>query len=268
MNPLEILQKTPRNNCGQCGYLTCLAFSAAVSKTGENPGRCPFITPGELEKIAPIAESLEGISKEHDLALIKHLKEKIANLEFPQIAPKLGITAIAKKTDILVFRYLGQEVSIDKITGLTIEGKEPEDPRDQILLYNYIHAAGGRPPRGSWLGLESLPNSISKVKTLERYSEEPIAELFANHSAKTIVSYCQILDPAPVPESSASIALTFPVLPMLPLQLLFWEAEPEDGFSAKVKILFDEHVLDFLDLESLVFAAERLADRLKTIIPL
>ncbi|MCW5200548.1 DUF3786 domain-containing protein, partial [Desulfobulbus sp. F4] len=41
-----------------------------------------------------------------------------------------------------------------------------------------------------------------------------------------------------------------------------WEADTEDGFAAKVKVLFDHHVLDFLDLESLVFAAERMADRL------
>ncbi|MCI5159325.1 MAG: DUF3786 domain-containing protein, partial [Candidatus Electrothrix sp. AUS1_2] len=38
--------------------------------------------------------------------------------------------------------------------------------------------------------------------------------------------------------------------------------DEEDGFDARVKILFDQHVMDFLDLESLVFAAERMADRL------
>jgi len=49
---------------------------------------------------------------------------------------------------------------------------------------------------------------------------------------------------------------------MVPQFLLFWEEEPEDGFAAKAKVLFDHHVLDFLDLESLVFSAERFAERL------
>jgi hypothetical protein len=53
---------------------------------------------------------------------------------------------------------------------------------------------------------------------------------------------------------------------MVPQYLLFWEEEPEDGFEPKVKVLFDHHVLDFLDLESLVFSAERFAERLVLLI--
>ena len=49
---------------------------------------------------------------------------------------------------------------------------------------------------------------------------------------------------------------------MVPQQFLFWDEEPEDGFEAKVKILFDSKVLDHLDVESLVFSSERLADKL------
>ena len=53
---------------------------------------------------------------------------------------------------------------------------------------------------------------------------------------------------------------------MVPHYLLFWDEEPADGFAARTKLLFDRHVLDFLDLESLVFSAERLADRLAELI--
>ena len=62
--------------------------------------------------------------------------------------------------------------------------------------------------------------------------------------------------------SSATAAVVIPVLPMVPQFLLFWEAELEEGFEARAKVLFDHHVLDFLDLESLVFSAERFAERL------
>jgi len=66
--------------------------------------------------------------------------------------------------------------------------------------------------------------------------------------------------------SSATSSLLVPVLPMVPQYLLFWEEEPEDGFAPKAKVLFDRHVLDFLDLESLVFSAERYAEKLVQLI--
>jgi hypothetical protein len=265
MNPLEILQKTPRTNCGQCGYPSCLAFSAAVSKTGEDPGKCPFINKEDLQAIAPAAESMEELGQERDLALVAHLKEKIANHDFKKVSLNLGATHLTDQPDTMMFKYLGQEILLSK-NGITINSADPEDPRDQILLYNYVHQGGGQPLSGTWIGLESLPNAISKVKTLARYAEEPIADLFSNKPAELIIKQCEPLAPELVPENSASIALTFPVLPMIPLQVLFWEEDLDDGFPAKVKILFDEQVLSFLDIESLVFTAERLADKLAQIL--
>jgi hypothetical protein len=52
------------------------------------------------------------------------------------------------------------------------------------------------------------------------------------------------------------------VLPHLPIVLLFWGKEPEDGFPPRVKVLYDRRVLTVLDIESLVFASERMAERL------
>ena len=62
--------------------------------------------------------------------------------------------------------------------------------------------------------------------------------------------------------STATSSLVVPVLPMVPQYLLFWEEDAEVGIEAKAKVLFDHSVLDFLDLESLVFSAERFAERL------
>ncbi len=161
----------------------------------------------------------------------------------------------------MFFNYLGQEVRLDR-QGILLDGLVPEDPRDQILLYNYVHSGGGEAPTGEWLGLESLPNSISKVRTLATYCEEPLARLFSGRSFRDIESGVIRAGGRLVDNSSASLTFIFPVLPRLPEQVIFWEAEPEDGFAPRVKVLFDQRVLDFLDIESLVFTGERLAERL------
>ncbi|MFH7319551.1 DUF3786 domain-containing protein [Desulfurivibrio sp. D14AmB] len=263
MNPYELFKKTPKNNCGQCGYPACLAFAAAVTKGGEDPRKCPFLDAAALALLSPGGASLEQLSRQRDLELVEHLKSKIAPLDFAAIAGPLGCTAGSGEAgEMLLFSFLGQEVRLSKV-GVLLAGVEPEDPRDQILLYNYVHCQGGaEPARREWIGLESLPNTISKVKTLAVYCEQPLAELFSRHPPAAVKAAGIALGGEELADTAADLALLVPVLPRVPLCLHFWAEAPEEGFSARTKVLFDRRVLDFLDLETLVFAGERLAERL------
>ncbi len=259
LNPLEIVRRTPKTNCGECNFPTCLAFAAAVAKTGQDPAQCPYIDLNDLPSQPAATDNIDNLPRHHDLALIEHLKKKIENFDFAASAESLGIKRI--NTDTISFSYLAQDVLVTKNT-LLINNQEPEDPRDQILIYNYIASGGGRKPDNSWVGIESLPNSISKSKTLATYCEDRLAHLFTDLDHGKIHDLGTRLAGDFTQESSASVSVVIPVLPMVPQFLLFWDAEPEDGFEAKVKILFDRNVLDFLDLESLVFSSERFADRI------
>ena len=268
MNPLDILQRTPKTNCGECGHATCLAFAAAVSRAGEEIILCPYI---DLEGLKTVPQSdkkdMEGlaeqVTEQQDMALVKYLQSKISAFDFGAIAESLGAEWSADQPDILVIPYLGREVRLSK-SGVLMNNDAVVDPRDQILLYNYVHSCGGRKPDGQWVGMESLPNSISKVKTLATYCEEKIAKNFVNKPSSLLREIAQKFDGGPGPvdlSATATVAFVIPVLPMVPQFLLFWDEEPEDGFAAKAKVLFDHHVLDFLDIESLLFTAERMAER-------
>lgn len=266
ITPLELVKRTPKSNCGKCGHPTCLAFAALAVKGVADPKSCPFLdlTGLELPQAATIHE--EQLHQAQDLQLIEQLKGKIAPLDFGAIAASLGASRNRTEPDILRFRYLGQEVTLAK-TGILLDGVAPEDPRDQILLYNYVHSGGSIPPVGDWVGLESLPNSISKVRTLATYCENRLAEECAPFPLERVAAATQRLGGSRQPEAAASLGCIIPVLPRVPHYLLYWQAEPEDGFPARVKVLFDRRVLDYLDLESLVFSAERMADALMAALP-
>lgn len=262
MHPFDILKHTPKTNCGQCGQPTCLAFAAAVAKAGADVHRCPFINEEGLDLATPIVDDLDDIARQQDLALIEHLKEKTAALDLPAIAAELGATTDENEPDVLHFKYLGRWIHFSR-REIRMEGAPLVDPRDQILLYNYVYSAGGRKPNDSWIGMESLPNSISKIKTLNRYCEEKLAPCLAGLSQTDLQTITNRLGAVVEPDPTATLALTVPVLPMIPQRIIFWDEEPEEGFPAKVKVLFDQHVLDFLDLESLVFSAERMAEHIQ-----
>lgn len=268
MQPLEFIQYTPRTNCGECGYAACLAFAAAVTKGGENPGNCPYIDVSllgdEFSRENRGTGGLEGVGRlldEKDLALVAYLKKKTSEIDFSMAAEAIGCKWSGPKTDSLLFRFLGRDVELSHELVL-LDGREVDDPRDQILLYNYVHFGGGHEPVQEWIGMESLPNSISKVRTLRVYCEERLASHFTEKV--DMLKRCA-LDLGAVlqenPEQSCSAAFFVQALPRLPLFVLFWDEEKEDGFPAKVKILFDHKVMDFLDIESLVFVCERMAER-------
>ena len=267
MTPHEFLKYTPASNCGECGYPACLAFAVAVTKGGVSPELCPYINMEELpSSLVPQKEEggLEAVDRgqeERDMALVAHLKSKVRDLDFKSLALRIGAQWSTEKPDVLSFPYLGRSSELGRDT-VNMDGEDLVDPRDQILLYNYVAFGGGRIPDGTWVGMESLPNSISKIRTLATYCEQRLAKRFSGR-AERLAEICRILgSTAGSGDQSADVGMVVPVLPYVPHYLLFWDEEPDDGFEAKVKILFDHHVLDFLDLESLVFAAERMADRM------
>ena len=269
MNPLEILHRIPKTNCGECGHPTCLAFAAAVSRAGGEINLCPYIDLQGLEATLLSSKKnldklAEQVAEEHDWALVKHLQEKVSKVDFGSIADLLGASWNEHNPDELSLRYLGQEVILGK-SEIFLDNDKIVDPRDQILLYNYVHSCGGRKPDGTWIGMESMPNSISKIKTLATYCENKIAKFLSGKPAQVLTDLGLQLDGYEGPPdlgSTATSSLIVPVLPMLPQYLLFWEEDPDVGIEEKAKVLFDHNVLDFLDLESLVFSAERFAERL------
>ena len=48
----------------------------------------------------------------------------------------------------------------------------------------------------------------------------------------------------------------------VPLLLLFWDAEAEEGFAPQAHWLFDASVTHYLDLEAMLFLVEHLMERL------
>ncbi|RWX48646.1 putative Fe-S cluster [Candidatus Electrothrix marina] len=280
MTPHEFLKYIPATNCGECGYAACLAFAVAVTKGGVAPGLCPYVQRDSLPAEFGAAKGESGLDRvergqdERDMALVAHLKSKIQSLDFCQLSRRLGTAWSAENPDQLRFRYLGRLILLGR-DEVVMDGQQLVDPRDQILLYNYVAFGGNASgntgdgaeeslPNGTWVGMESLPNSIAKIRTLATYCEGRLAERFAGR-IEELVPLCDKVGGERGNDEqgrSADFSAVLPVLPYVPLYLLFWDQDVEDGFEARVKILFDQHIMDFLDLESLVFAAERMADRL------
>lgn len=261
---LELLKALPRTNCGDCGQSTCLAFATRVIKEGEDLSRCPHLPPAAQELAEAISrqqEKGEGRRRESLAISLEVMHAKIAPLNFRDLAPGLGaVYGEEEGRPYLKFSYFGHELLVFPDEVRYPPGAVP-NPWDAILLYNYIASCGKALPTGTWITYQSLPNSVSKAKTLARLEKE-LAAHFAGRLGQ-LQSQAAALGAKPAQASeNADFQGVFWLLPRVPVLLLFWDAEPEEDFQAQAHFLFDSTVGDFLDLESLLFLVEQLLDRL------
>ncbi len=264
ISALQLFKYLPRTNCGECGYPTCLAFATQVVVEGADLGGCPYL-PREAQALSETitAQQQDGVGRKRDnfAIALNFLQEKVEPLNLAALADGLGATYGEEDgRPSLILPYFGRDVQVFKDEVRHPQGVEG-NPWDAILLYNYIASQGQRPPCGEWIKFQGLPNSVSKTKTLLRLQKQ-LAEALTGKT-ELLARKARELEGKPVTiTQDADLQFLFQPLPRLPILLVFHDAEPEENFEAEAHFLFDAQVMDYLDLESLLFLVERLMDRL------
>ena len=265
LTPMHLYKLTPKNNCKDCGFETCLAFSTQVIVGQADLDRCPYL---DQDAIQPIKDQLAvqqaagiGIKREGFEKALQFLRGEILKWDFGAIAESLGAEfSELGGVQTLRFSYFGETVSVSQ-EDILLESGDSLGPYDKILLYNYV-IGGARDPSGKWVGMETLPNSVSKIKSLRAHCEGPLAEKFAGRMSRLPEAISGIGRSIELKDEQVDFAAEFPILPRLSIRVLWWDEDASEGFAARVKFLFDRKVLDTLDLESLLFTCEQLTDRL------
>jgi hypothetical protein len=261
---LELFKILPRTNCGDCGVASCLAFATQVIKEGEDMARCPHLSPAAQSLAVQVrAQQEKGVGRRREsLAIaLEALQDKVAPLDFAALAAGLGaVFGEAEGRPFLEIPYFGHPLTVFK-DAVCYPPEAKSDPWDAILLYNYIASQGQGDVAGEWIAYKTLPNSVSKAKTMARL-EKKLADHFSGRGGE-LRERAQALGGEPVQVGEdADLQMLLRPLPKVPVLLLFWEAEPAEGFAAQVHFLLDARVLDFLDLESILFLVERLLGHL------
>lgn len=261
---LELLKSLPRTNCGDCGQQTCLAFATQVIKEGEDLAKCPHLAGAAGEVTAAIRTQQEqgvGRRRESIAISLEVLQAKVAPLNFAALAEGLGASYGEESgRPYLALTYFGFRLQVFKDEVRYPPGALA-DPWDAILLYNYIASKGAAPPTGKWIAYQSLPNSVSKAKTLARLERE-LAAHFTGQARQLKEQALSLGAELTAVGEDADLQAVFLPLPRVPVLLLFWDAEAEEGFGAQARFLFDAGVASYLDLESMLFLVEHLMARL------
>ncbi|MDL2320904.1 DUF3786 domain-containing protein [Desulfosarcina sp. OttesenSCG-928-B08] len=258
----------PRTNCKDCGFPTCLAFAGFVVSEKHALDGCPHLDPDVVKRCNAelAAQSAAGKWTKRDMAedALAWARQRSASMKLADLPERIG-GALMKSPGmppVFSFSYYTETLHITE-TDITTASGAPLTRWEKVFLYNHMAQGGRREPTGNLKGFEAFPNTVSKIKTMTSQVEGPLADRFHHHpeALKAAAARLGGVD-ATGKVSNADLALVFRPLPRVPLLVLFWSADLEDGFSATAKLLFDETVVEHLDIESIVFLSERLRQML------
>jgi hypothetical protein len=253
----------PRTNCRDCGFPTCLAFASMVVSEKHPLNNCPHLAADLLSRCEKeLAEQYaEGKWLKRDLAdeALKWARSRAASMAVEDLPGRIGgeLIRLDRETGLRLpffsdsLTIFGTKISRADGSGLT--------RLEQVLILNHIAQGGRSTPTGHWKGFAEFPNTVSKVVSMRSQVEEPLIKYFAGKK-EALLERALELGAVPIPqrEGSADVAVIFPALPRVPVALMFWDAQSGEDFQAQAKLMFDETVLEHLDIESIVFLSERI----------
>jgi len=259
---------SPKTNCGECGVPTCLAFASKVVLEKQALDACPYLTPKTLAELQPELDAQHETGKhlKRDLAAdaLEWAKQKAASMKLEDLAERIG-GELKQGTEgvFLELPYFAGAIHIGNDTLLHPDGTAL-GRWEQVFIYNHMAQGGSAEPIGEWKGLELIPNTTPKLKSMQEHVEKPLLESFRGQP-EALLARAKLFGGQKVSNESFSsdLAIKFRPLPKVPILLLFWDEDPEEGFEARVKLLFDETISEHLDIESIMFLSERLRQLLR-----
>lgn len=253
----------PKTNCRDCGFPTCLAFAGMVVSEKHPIENCPHLPGDVVEKCkSELAEQYSsGKWLKRDMAddALKWARERSASMKIEDLPDRIGGRLIKKgESYALELPYFTDFIIISK-DSITKKDGSDLTRWEQVFIYNHMAQGGSKLPTGKWKGLIEFPNTVSKIKSMKEHVEKPLIKRFKAKSDELLTAAERLGGDDMTDEiRSADLALLFRPLPRIPVMLMFWDEDLDDDFDAEVKLLFDESILDHLDIESIMFLSERL----------
>ena len=253
----------PKTNCKDCGFPTCLAFASMVVSEKLPLKNCPHLTQEALETYQKVLDEQHAAGKwtKKDMArdALEWAKERAASMRIEDLPDRIGGRLINDgDAPVLELPYFSDAVFINE-KGILKRDGSTLNRWEQVFVYNHMAQGGRAVPGQNWKGLEQIPNTISKIKSMKEHVETPLIKRFKGRTDELYLA-ARVLGGVDVKNRhpSADVALLFKPLPKVPVLLLFWDEEPQEDFDAGVKLLFDETRTEHLDIESIMFLSERL----------
>ncbi|MEW5723584.1 MAG: DUF3786 domain-containing protein [Thermodesulfobacteriota bacterium] len=184
------------------------------------------------------------------------LAARLARADFRHARLDLGARAAGARVAVDVLGWtclVGQE-------GIEAADGAPLDFTIRICLAYYILHGGSGDLTGDWVAYRDFKDGAFFHAAFSRIVENKIAQGFAHRASELAEAAARLKGESLSAGLGGDVCLRFPLLPKVPLALVFYEAD--EDFPASARVLYDASAPRFLDLECLAVLGLILADQL------
>lgn len=268
LSVVDLYQKVlPRTNCGDCGHPTCLAFASMVVSEKLSIADCPHLSQDTVDACtAELAgQYAEGKWTKRDLAAdaLEWARDRASSMDLKDLPARIGgeLVTIDGAPAVSLPYFTGDILIRDGV--IEHPDGRPLGRWEQVFIFNHMAQGGSALPGGTWKALQEIPNTVSKIKSMRNGVEAPLVAGFTGRAPALRAALASLGgEPAADVAPGADVAMRLSPLPRVPVLVLFWDADPSEGFPAEAKLNFDATITEHLDIESILFLSERIAQLL------
>jgi len=243
-NPFEIYRSLPQTNCGECSLPNCLAFSAAVIKGHKKLSLCPYLKPGDREKLA----NRIGIREDFNRARgedLEDLKSEICGIDLSTRADLLGGRMVSGK---LAIKSLGKDFFIDSQGNVTSECHT--HVWMNVPLLSYVVHSTGVDISGRWVPFRELRGGAPMNSLFVQRGEKPLKKLLDSYS-ELLGDLLSMFSGTRADNNLFSSDMTLSLYPLPKVPILFCYWYPEGDMDSDLNIFFDASAEKHLKIDAI-----------------
>jgi hypothetical protein len=254
---VEILRVLDRSNCGECGAVTCVAFSAQVAQGARRLEECPRV-PADVAARMEIASAERSAATDLFQGRLESLRGRMKDVDLEDAAARIGGSM---SEDRLAIHCLGRVFELDREGRLTSQCHVI--PWVHIPILDHVIDGSGAEPTGDWARFRELEGAEDWVRYFEHRCEAPMEALAGEHAG----FFDDLLRIFAGREPSGALARHAPVadrsvvlrpLPRVPLLFSAWRADGD--FDSKLTLLLDRTATANLSPGSIFLVARGLVE--------
>lgn len=225
---------------------SCMGFAVSVMGGERKLEDCRHLDPATLSKIAgsiKIRDQREDLEK-----LIEPLKEKIASLNFQNIADGLGARI---EGSMLAITCLGKEFLLDNKGN--IHTLCHVNPWLKAPMLHYAINSGNIELTGQWISYGELNSALIMDQYFTKRCEEPLRDIEDKYQG-FLEDMVSVFKGRPLDVGTSDTSWVIYPFPKVPFLIIYskgeetlWES-PSD-FESRLKILFDRSTDNYLNHE-------------------